>query len=174
MKKTPPTDVPTAWSPKVRLGLSSLAYFLAQELAFKLPDSFGLIASIWPAAGIALASLLLSPRRLWPELLGCLFAAGLAANLTTVRPFSASVGFMVANICETAASAWLITRWCGGSIRFARVGEVLALADATFLVNTVTAFIGAGAAYLSMGTGFWTFSGPGGLRTDWGCCWSPR
>ena len=76
----------------IRLGVVSLAYFLAQELAFKFPDSFGLIAAIWPAAGIALASLLLSPRRLWPMLLGCLFTAGIAANLTTDRPATASVG----------------------------------------------------------------------------------
>ncbi|MFZ4695288.1 MAG: PAS domain S-box protein [Verrucomicrobiia bacterium] len=159
MKKATPTVVPSARLPWSRLGLSSLAYFLAQVLAFRFPDSFGLLTSIWPASGIALASLLLSPRRLWPALLGCMFAAGLAANLTTTRPFATSVGFMVANICETAASAWLITRWCGDPIRFSRLGEVLALAGATFLVNTVTAFIGAGAAYLTMGTSFWTFYG---------------
>jgi len=36
----------------IRFGLPSLAYFAAQVLAFRFPDSFGLIAAIWPAAGI--------------------------------------------------------------------------------------------------------------------------
>jgi hypothetical protein len=105
---------PSGISLPIRLGLISLLYFIAQMLAFRLPDSFGLIAAIWPAAGIALASLLICSRRHWPSLLGCLFVSGIAANLTTSRPIIASVGFMMANICETAASAWLITRFAPG------------------------------------------------------------
>jgi PAS domain S-box-containing protein len=157
MKEPVPAVSPSTLSAALRLGLSALAYFAAQELAFKVPDSFGLVAAIWPAAGIALASLLLSPRRLWPALLGCLFVAGIAANLTTGRPYFASLGFMIANICETAASAWLITRCCGDQVRFARVREVAAVAGASILVNAATALIGAGAASLAIGARFWTF-----------------
>jgi len=141
----------------LRLGVTSVAYFAAQELAFQFPDSFGLVAAIWPAAGIALASLLLTPKRHWTLLLACLFLSGIGANLTTTRPFWASFGFMVANICETGASAWLITRFCGSSIRFARTNEVVALSCAAFLVNGVTAMIGASAAWLALGAGFWMF-----------------
>jgi len=140
----------------------ALVYFATQILAFRFPGSFGLIAAIWPAAGIALASLLLSPRRLWPALLGCLFVAGLAANLTTDRPYLASVGFMIANICETFASAWLIRRWCGDQILFARVQEVVALTAVVCLVNGATALIGAGAAALVIDAQFWRF-----YRTWW-------
>ncbi|MCX7001994.1 MAG: PAS domain S-box protein [bacterium] len=146
----------------IRLGLIALAYFLAQMLAFKFPDSFGLVAAIWPAAGVALAALLLTPRRLWPALLAGLFAAGLAANLTTDRPFIASAGFMLANIGETAASAWLITRMCGAKVRFTRLHEVLALAAAASLVNAVTSLLGAGAASLAVGAPYWVF-----YRTWW-------
>jgi len=141
----------------MRIASVSLAYFSTQMLAFQFPDTFGLVAAIWPAAGIALAALLLSPRCHWVPLLGCLFIAGLAANLTTQRPVIASVGFMVANICETAASAWLITRWCGDQVRFARVREVLALMAASILVNAVTAIIGAEVARLVIGSAFWSF-----------------
>jgi PAS domain S-box-containing protein len=141
----------------LRFGLSTVAYFAAQTLAFKFPDSFGLVAAIWPAAGVALASLLLTPRRLWPALLSCLFAVGMAANLTTDRPFIASLGFMVANTCETAASAWLVTRLCGERPGFVRIREVLALAYAALLINAVTSLIGAGAAVLAVGARFWAF-----------------
>ena len=147
------------FSPWLRIGSFSLAYCAAQILAFQFPESFGLVAAISPAAGVALAALLLSPRRLWPVLLGCLFMAGLAANLTTPRPFSASLGFMFANICETAASAWLITRFCGEQIRFVRIREVMALAAAAILVNATTSLIGAATAYHSLGVRFLTFYG---------------
>ncbi len=153
-----PEDMPSL-AQMLRIGLFSLAYFMAQVLAFKLPESFGLIAAIWPAAGIALASLLLSPRRLWPVLLGCLFAAGLAANLTTPRPLLVSAGLMSANICETAGSAWLITRLCGNHIRFARIREVLALTASAILINAASALIGAATASLALGSRFMTFYG---------------
>jgi PAS domain S-box-containing protein len=143
--------------PLIRIGVCSLAYFLAQVLAFQFPDSFGLVASIWPAAGIALASLLLSPRRFWPALLGCLFVSGLAANLTTARPVIVCVGFMVANICETAASAWLIVRLCGDKVSFTKIRDVLTLTAAASLINAVTALIGAGVASLVINLQFGSF-----------------
>jgi len=157
MKPPPTAVVPPSFSPLARLGFSALVYFSTQVLAFRFPDSFGLVAAIWPAAGVALATLLLSPRRHWPVLLGGLFAAGMAANLTTPRPSFATVGFMLANVCETAASAWLITRLCGDQIRFTRVREVLALVGAAVVINAATALIGAGAARLALGVEFWTF-----------------
>ena len=141
----------------MRLGLSSLAYYGAMELSFQLPELEGLVAAIWPSAGVALAVLLLSPRRLWPWLLGCLFVVGVLANLSTERPFFACVGFMVANIGETAVSAWLITRYCEGPIRFGRVREAVMLGVAAFPINAAMSLIGAGTATLAQGSGFWIF-----------------
>ena len=152
----------SGWRRWAGIALGVVAYFSSQVLAFHFPDSFGLVAAVWPAAGVALASLLLISRRDWPVLLGCLFVAGLAANLTTDRPAVASVGFMVANICETAAAAWLLTRWCGEIIRFARMRQVLVLIGAATLINAATALIGAGSARLALGAQFWTF-----YRTWW-------
>lgn len=142
-----------------RLGLASLAYFTTQILAFQFPDTFGLVAAIWPAAGVGLAVLLLNSRRHWPLFLACLFVAGMAANLTTGRPKAASFGFMVANMLETGASAWWMTRCCGDKIRFNRVREVLALVVAGCVINGVTSLLGAGSAHLAMGARFWTFYG---------------
>jgi PAS domain S-box-containing protein len=146
-----------SFSPLFRIVGFSLAYFAAQVLAFQFPESFGLVAAIWPAAGVALASLLLTPRRLWPALLGCLFLAGLAANLTTPRTFIVSAGFMSANICETAVSAWLITQLCGDRIRFDRIREVAALAASASIINAVTAAIGGLTACLALGSRFLAF-----------------
>jgi integral membrane sensor domain MASE1 len=65
----------------------ALAYFLAHVLAFFFPDSEGGIMAVWPAGGIGLAALLLSPRRRWPALVLALSVSGLAADGAT-RPFS--------------------------------------------------------------------------------------
>ncbi len=150
----PSPEATQAESPLRWIGVCSFTYFSAQVLAFQFPGSFGLVSAIWPAAGIALAALLLSPRRLWPATLGCLFAAGLAANLTTPRSFAVSAGFMTANICETAACAWLITRMCGDHVRFDRIREVLALTAAAFFINAATSLLGAATACIAYGSPF--------------------
>jgi|GEM_PF-1570850 len=152
-----PPNIAQLGSPKLRMGLYALAYFLAQVLAFQFSDSLGLGTSIWPAAGVALAALLLSPRRIWPALVGHLFVAGLAANLTTDRPFIVSVGFMVANMCESTASAWLIVQICGDRVSFSKMRDILTLAFAAFLINAVTSLLGAGVASFVMSFQFWRF-----------------
>jgi PAS domain S-box-containing protein len=145
-----------------RLAIFACAYVLSQQLAFMIPDAKGLVAAVWPAAGIALAALLLSPRRDWPVLLALLFTAGLASNLTTSRPWFTSVGLMVANICETAASAFLIAKWCGPKVCFQRFKDILALVAAATVLNGMTALLGAGTAALTSNANFWMF-----YRTWW-------
>lgn len=142
---------------RIRLVVVGLAYFLAHQLAFLFPDSAGMLVAVWPAGGIGLAALLLNPRPLWPTLLCMMFAAGVTANLLSGRPGLASGGFMIANVLESAASAWLITRWCGPNISFRHVNQIVALIVAAIIVNAATALIGAGTAALSAGKPFWSF-----------------
>jgi hypothetical protein len=40
------------------------AYFLAHQISYLFPDMSKILMAIWPAAGIGLASLLLTPKRL--------------------------------------------------------------------------------------------------------------
>ena len=129
-----------------RILLIAVAYFLANRLALYFPDSQKVLSVLWPAGGIALAALLLSPRRQWPAILAGIFVAGNAANLLVGRPLDLSLGYMTANIVESLASAWLIWRWCGPEVRFGRVREVLALVVAAVVVNAGSALIGAGTA----------------------------
>jgi PAS domain S-box-containing protein len=127
----------------------AVCYFLANRLALIFPDSQKVLAALWPAGGIGLAALLLTPRRQWPVILAGIFVAGNAANLVVGRPFTLSIGFMTANIVESLACAWLILHWCGPEVRFTRVREVLALVAAAVCVNAGSALIGAGTAALS-------------------------
>src|ERR1022692_3148113 len=89
----------------------ALAYFLAHEVAHRFPDAQKVVAAIWPAGGIGLAALLLTPRRRWPVVLAILFLAGMLAYLLSGRSLVAGIRFVTANVTESLAGAWLISRW---------------------------------------------------------------
>ena len=133
------------------------AYLLAHYVAFLFPDTEKVLVAVWPAGGIGLAALLLSPRRLWPAILAAMFVAGNTANLLVGRPLFNSIGFMLANILESLACAWLIIRWCGEEVKCTRVKEIVSLLCAAIFVNAVTACIGAATAAASGTAPFWSF-----------------
>jgi len=135
----------------------AVSYFFAHQISFLYPDSAKVLMAIWPAAGIGLASLLLTPRYLWPAIIAALFVAGNTANLLDGRPLLNSVGFMTANVFESWLSAWMITEWCGKNITFTRVKEIISLVYAAVFVNALTASIGAGTAALTHIDTFWNF-----------------
>lgn len=133
----------------------ALAYFLAHEVVLLVPDAQRIVAAVWPASGIGLAALLLSPRRRWPVVLPILFLAGISADVWSGRPLLVGVAFVTANIFESLAGAWLISRWCGDAVRFYRVKEVLALIACATGVNACTALLGAGTAAFTGASPFW-------------------
>jgi PAS domain S-box-containing protein len=130
----------TQWSDDIlRLALIGLAYFAANKIALLFPDAERVLAAVWPAAGVGLAALLLSPRKSWPRVLAVIFVAGNIANLVSGRPLLNSLCFMTANCLESYGSAWLITRWCGENVRFNKTREMSALVCAATLVNAASA-----------------------------------
>jgi PAS domain S-box-containing protein len=131
-------------------------YFLASEGGLQFLKVHEVLAPVWPAAGIGLAALLIGPRRRWPAMLLILFLTGILASLLSGRPFLSSLGFMTAGVLRSLVCAWLMSHWCGASVRFSRVNEVLALIFCATVVNACTAFLGAGAATLASASGFWS------------------
>jgi signal transduction histidine kinase len=147
----------------LKLTLIALSYFLAHQIAFLFPDTARIVMAVWPAGGIGLASLLLSPRRLWPLILAVLFVSGMSADLLANRGLFLSAGFMTANILESLGCAWIIGGWREEKIRFDKTKDIVALILAAIGVNACTSFIGAGTALLnSSGMSFWGF-----WRTWW-------
>jgi hypothetical protein len=141
----------------LKLGLIAVAYVLAHQISFWFPDTAKVLMAIWPAGGIGLAAPLLFPRRLWPAILITLFASGYSADLLAGRPALSSLGFMIANILESLACAWCLTRWGGDNLRFARTREISALFFAATVLNAGTACLGAGAAELTHAATFFDF-----------------
>ncbi len=139
------------------IALIALAYFAACRIALFFPDAQRVLVTVWPAGGIGLAALLLSPRRRWPAICTALFVAGNAANLLSGRPPLNSLGFMTANVLESLGCAWLIVRWCGEHVTFRTVKGIAALMCAATVVNACTAAIGAGTAAIASVAPFWGY-----------------
>ncbi len=146
------------WVDARRLMLIAFGYAITLKLALFLPDAAGILAAVWPPGGVALAALLLSPRRQRRAILATIFVTGNVVNLLSGRPALASVGFMVANMFESWGGAWLFARWCGERrVTFARANEVTALAACVLLVNSVSSLVGATAALLAVNAPFREF-----------------
>lgn len=132
-----------------------VGYFAACALQVWISRSAQIHSVIWPGGGIGLAALLLSPQRRWRAILLVLFEVGLAAKLLAGRTLLGAAETMAANVAESGACAWLITRWCGGGIDFHKVRDVLALATAATVVNAGTALVGAAPVVVNLGVAFW-------------------
>ena len=88
----------------------ALAYFCAATISLQLTQGVDGIATIWPASGILLAGLLLSPPAIQPRLLALTGVASLAANWLAGVGIAGALGFSIANIGEGWIAWWLL---CG-------------------------------------------------------------
>jgi PAS domain S-box-containing protein len=139
------------------LAAVSISYFLTTLLALQFPDANRVLASVWPAGGIALAALLLTRRGRWLPIMAGVLVAGLAADMLSGRPLANSLGFMSANVAESLLCAFALQRWRGEDLRFDRVADVIALVFAATICNAVTAMLGSGTAWLADRSSFWRF-----------------
>jgi hypothetical protein len=60
----------------------AIVYFAAAELGLSLASLHSNVTAVWPPTGIAIASLLIFGRRIWPGI----FVGALAANFTNFHP----------------------------------------------------------------------------------------
>jgi integral membrane sensor domain MASE1 len=135
------------------VALLALAYLAAHNLAYQFLVPTGVLAAIWPAAGLALAVLLLTPRQWWPSMLAVI---NLAASMTAGRTFAVSAGFVVTHFFETLLGAWLLTRQLGRRhVTFERVGDVLSLIAVATLANSAVGLVAAATVYQNFGEPFW-------------------
>lgn len=116
---------------------------------FALPP--GLVCPVWPAAGLALAAVVLIGRQIWPGV----FLGSLAGNLITLwKPGLAPPEFAALGACtviaagavlEAFAGAWLMRRWGAldpqDALRSVR-GVLALLALGAVLATTVNAVLG--------------------------------
>ena len=129
----------------------ALAYFCAATVSLRLTQGIDGIATIWPASGILLAGLLLSPRPMRLPLLVLTGVASAVANGLAGAGPAGAIGFTLANLCEGWLAWWLL---CGrrepvpGFIEPADIGRfaVAVVAAAAASASVATLVIGAASA----------------------------
>jgi signal transduction histidine kinase/CheY-like chemotaxis protein len=156
---------PDLRSDLLRSALFALAYFVGAELAYAVSLGSSVGGTFWPPAGIALGTLLVSPRRLWPQLLAAGAIANFVSDQVHGQTLAASLVFIVANLGEPLVGAFLLRRFFTGPVTLTRLPEIVALALVVVFVSApLGAVIGAFSAQ------WWTQDAPGfaaGWRTWW-------
>ncbi len=110
------------------IGLSlivAIVYFAGAELGLSLASVHENVTAVWPPTGIAIASLLIFGRRVWPGI----FLGALAANVLTHLPIGSAIGIATGNTLEAVVAYSLLQRSKQWHNSFDSVREVL-----TFLV----------------------------------------
>ena len=123
-------------------------YFAGTSAVHFAPAHSG-VASWWPAAGIAVAVVALSPRRWWPWLAAGIVVSSGLANVTGGREWAVALCFGIANAAEALVAAYVL-RDAGDErvsllslddfLRLVRATVLGAVTIATFAALTVVAF----------------------------------
>jgi diguanylate cyclase (GGDEF)-like protein len=144
------------------IGLLVPVYYVSGKLGLKLAFVNTSISPVWPAAGIAVAALLLLGTEVWPAI----FIGAFLVNLTTAGTVATSLGIAVGNTLEALAAVYLVNRFARGRHAFDRTQDILKF---TLLAGGLSACVGAifGVTSLSLG-GYaqWTY-----YRAMWWTWW---
>ena len=144
------------WPEVAKLIIVAIAYWVAVRLGLLLVAHPEGIASIWPASGLALAILLLSPKSQWAKLLAIIFITNATGNWVSGNSFPVSLGFALANMLEPFLGAYTLTYFFKSNISFSRTVEIFALLGVATLCNGVTALIGAAAPALAFNSPYFS------------------
>ena len=138
------------------IGLTAVAYFAAARLGYMLFVPGGIVA-LWPAAGVTLGLLLRSARRDWPAVAAGALIGSLASDALSNYSAAFTIAASFANVLESLAAAWLITRFVPLPVRLTTVRAVIAFILAGVIVsNSVTSLLGAIALQINFRAPFWT------------------
>lgn len=149
MKRVVPMSWPDGSSRlATHAALTVVAYLVAVTYALSLGPLIEMYGLIWPPAGVAVASLLLAPRRWWPVLLGALFATQVVYDLVRYdASLLPAVLWSGANFVSYLLVPVLVVRWRSASLD--TVGRVLRFTLAVLIGSAPAGLLGALGAVLS-------------------------
>ena len=105
-----------------QIAIVALSYIVVAKIGLSLDAVGGFATLVWPASGIALASLILGGFRLWPAIA----IGAFTINYLTGAPIPAAVGIAIGNTTEALVAAYLLTRF-GFRNSLDRVRDVLGM-----------------------------------------------
>jgi len=133
---------PGGWSGLLpRVVVVSLAYSLAAVFASTLQQHEQVVGIYWPAAGIAVGGLLVSPRRTWAAILTVIFGLQIAFHVIVGSDVLILLVWSTANTVGHLLVAWLVLRW--GATGLDGVRAVLLFGAAALLGSLPAAVVGA-------------------------------
>jgi diguanylate cyclase (GGDEF)-like protein len=131
------------------LGVGCTYLALAQYIVW-LNDPVHVGAGFWPAAGVTVAALLLTPKRAWAPILLAVGAAELGGDLVRGYPLGATIFWAAGNVVEPWVAAALIRHFRPNATRLAPLDNLSA-----FFALAVVAGPVVGATVGSLGSILW-------------------
>src|SRR4029434_2413624 len=142
------------------IGILIVVYFIAGKFGLLLASLHASASPVWPAAGIALATLLVLGYRAWPAI----FVGAFLVNVTTAGNVATSFAIATGNTLEALAGAWLVNRFAGGTNVFDRPQGVFKFA----LAAGISTIIGPAFGVTSLGVaGFADWTNYGAISLTW-------
>jgi PAS domain S-box-containing protein len=142
------------------IGLLTLVYFIAGKFGLMLASLHASASPVWPAAGIALAALLVLGYRVWPAII----VGAFLVNVTTTGNVATSLAIASGNTLEAVCGAWLVNRFAGGTTAFDRPQGVVKFALAAVVSTIISPVFGV--TSLALG-GFADWANFGAIWLTW-------
>lgn len=134
-------------------------YVLAGEAGLSAPFTSGNVSPFWPAAGVALAGMLLFGYRIWPAVaLGAFLV-----NFFTDVPHLTAAGMAVGNTVGPLCGAWLLHRLPGFRPSLRRLRDVLGVVVLGGFCGTAVSATFGTVVLLVTGINAWSAFGPAWL-----------
>ncbi len=136
--------------------LVSATAFLLGLLGIMLQREAQYISSLWPANAVAIALLLIHPRRDWGLGVGAVLAGNAALNAAIGNDFWSGAGYASINSFEVLAGVLLVSRCIGQPIRLSGLKPIgTFIFCAGLLVPAFTAIPGAALGSFLYGAEYW-------------------
>src|SRR5437870_10974393 len=142
------------------IGIVSFVYYIAGKLGLKLEFLSASASPVWPAAGVALAALLVLGYRTWPAI----FLGAFLVNVTTAGNIATSLCIATGNTLEALCGAWLVNRFAGSTRVFDRAQDVFKFAFAAMTSTVISPTLGL--TGLALG-GFAAWANYGAIWITW-------
>jgi integral membrane sensor domain MASE1 len=134
--------------------LIGVVYYFAHHAGFLALEPVQRIATIWPASGLALAIVLLTPRRLWRWTFPALAVANIISNTLNGNTFIEVMGFLAASMLELGFGVAIMLRLCD-DVAFRKVSDVMALLAVATVANGGVALFAAAQIHHNFNVPFW-------------------
>jgi signal transduction histidine kinase/CheY-like chemotaxis protein len=142
------------------LGVLTVVYFIAGKFSLKLAFLHASASPVWPAAGIAVAALLLFGYRLWPGI----FVGAFLVNAATFGNLATSFSIATGNTLDALCCAWLVNRFANSTQVFDRAQDVFKFALAVVISALISPTFGV--TSLALG-GFADWANYGSVWLTW-------